>query len=161
METQENPNFLEAGRIDPSIPCVTERYFKAKVISHNEHCILVHSNRLCVVTIAPTHPILAGNLEIESINFESVGHKSRLTNKVSGKFKKGGQRLKEKSLICVVRTCDGQEHLIHSCISGTLIEVNERLIEEPSLLQLKPWSDGYIAVILPPFSSNKSMVKTV
>lgn len=159
-ETSENMNFLEKYRIDSSFPCVTERYFKPRIIPENDQCILVHSNRLCLISIAPTHQIFSKNLEIESVDFETVARKNRLNNKVSGKFKRGGQKLKEKSIICVVKTCDGQEYIIYSCVCGTLVEVNEKLIEEPNLLRDKPWSDGYIAIILPPFPSTDKGANT-
>lgn len=160
--TVEEVNFLSAYRIDPSFPCTTERYFKARIVPESNQCILIHSNRLCLITIAPTHPILAEEIKIESINFENVGNKNRLNNKVSGKFKRGGQKLKEKSIMCVVKTSDGNEHTIYSCVSGTLVEINKRLLTNPGLLKDKPWSEGYIGIILPPFpSSEKSVSKDI
>lgn len=146
-------SFLKTLRIDPSLPCATERYFKARIVPESNQCILVHSNRLCLITIAPTHPILSEGLKIESINFESGSKQNRLNNKVSGKFKRGGQKLKQKSVLCVIKTVDGREHVIYSCVTGTLVEINKRLLENPNLLRDKPWSEGYIGIILPPFPS--------
>lgn len=159
---EENFHFLQTYRIHSSIPSVTERYFKTKVIPDKNQCVLIHSNRLCLITIAPTHPILLEGKQIESINFETAGKKSRLNNKVSGKFKRGGQKLKENSIICIIKTADGCEYTIYSCVTGTLVEVNERLLEDPNLLKDKPYAEGYIGIILPPFpSTGKSVIKDV
>lgn len=163
-KTPEELSFLSTYRIDPSIPSVTERYFKTRMIPESNQCVLVHSNRLCLITISPSHPILQESIKIESIDFETVGKQkqNRLNNKVSGKFKRGGQKLKEKSVICIIKTSDGCEHTIYSCVSGTLVEINEKLLKEPNLLKDKPWSEGYIAIILPPFpSAEKSVAKAV
>ncbi|GFV37302.1 protein Abitram [Trichonephila clavipes] len=94
--------------------------------------------------IPPTHPILKENLDVISINFDPVGKVNRLSNKVSGKFKKGGQKLSEKSVLCTVKCSNDCEYTIYSCISGSLVEVNERLVENPKLLKENPWSEGYI-----------------
>ncbi|XP_035217940.1 protein Abitram-like [Stegodyphus dumicola] len=156
---ERNLGFLQTCRIDPSRPSVTERYFKSKIIPETNQCILVHSNRLSIITLSPNHPILTENLDLLSINFDTVGNINRLSNKVSGKFKKGGQKLKEKSVLCSVKCSNNCEYTLYSCVSGTLIEVNERLIREPNILKKKPWSEGYIAIILPPFQSAEKLLK--
>lgn len=151
----DSTNFLKTCRMDPSQLSVTERYFTPKMIDEYHQCVLKHSNRLSIITIAPSHPILAKNLTVMSVHFDSTGNENRLCNKVSGKFKKGGQRLKKESVLCTVKCSDECEYTLYSCIPGTLVEVNQRLIENPSLLTEKPWSDGYIGIILPPFISSR------
>ncbi|GFY44724.1 protein Abitram [Trichonephila inaurata madagascariensis] len=155
-------DFLEICRINASHPSVTERYFKTRFIPTYDECVLTHSNRLCLITLAPTHPILKENLDVISINFDPVGKVNRLSNKVSGKFKKGGQKLSEKSVLCTVKCNNDCEYTIYSCIVGKLVEVNERLVENPKLLKENPWSEGYIGIILPPFnSSHKNCMEDV
>ncbi|GBN88347.1 hypothetical protein AVEN_53730-1 [Araneus ventricosus] len=103
----------------------------------------------------PNHPILKENLDVISVKFESNRNVNRLSNKVSGKFKRGGQKLSERSVLCSVKCSDDREYSLYSCISGTLVEVNEKLLENPNLLKEKPWSEGYVGIILPPFSSSR------
>ncbi|GFT91925.1 protein Abitram [Nephila pilipes] len=148
-------DFLEICRIEPSYLSVTERYFKTRIIPAYDECVLTHSNRLCLITLAPTHPILKENIDVVSVNFGPVGQINRLSNKVSGKFKRGGQRLNEKSVLCSVKCSNDCEYTIYSCISGSLVEVNERLLDNPKLLKEKPWSEGFIGIILPPFNSSR------
>lgn len=60
--------------------------------------------RICVVTVAPSHPLLKCK-QITNVNFQVSTKVNRLDNKVSGKGKKGAQHLQPDSLICEV-TCD-------------------------------------------------------
>ncbi|XP_077666974.1 protein Abitram isoform X3 [Eretmochelys imbricata] len=76
-------------------PGVTERYFtrwyKPDVKGNlcEDHCILQHSNRICVITLAEAHPLLQNGKTIKSINYQISANCSRLQNKVSGKSKRG------------------------------------------------------------------------
>jgi glycine cleavage system H lipoate-binding protein len=91
----------------------------------------MHSNRLCVVGVAASHPVMQE--EIESIEFT----KSVLESRVTGKKKKGGRFLLPDTKLCVIKCKSGREFALNSCIRGSLIEVNERLQTEPELLKLK------------------------
>ncbi|KAH7731711.1 Protein F54F2.7 [Aphelenchoides avenae] len=51
--------------------------------------------------------------------------------------------------ICVIRCKDGSIHPIRSGIRATLIEVNERLKEQPTLVQTAGERYGYLAIVLP------------
>lgn len=39
------------------------------------------------------------------------------------------------------------------------MEVNENILHEPSILQEKPSTEGYIAVVLPKFEESKSVTE--
>ncbi|KAJ6661412.1 hypothetical protein lerEdw1_015041 [Lerista edwardsae] len=146
-----------------TVPGVTERYFTrwykpdVKGKPHEDHCILQHSNRICVVTVADAHPLL--KKPIKSISYQISANCSRLQNKVSGKSKRGAQFLTELAPLCRISCSDGEEFTIYSCIRGRLIEVNENILDNPSLLQEKPSTEGYIAVVLPKFEESKSITK--
>uniref|UniRef100_A0A9J8A9U1 Protein Abitram n=2 Tax=Cyprinus carpio TaxID=7962 RepID=A0A9J8A9U1_CYPCA len=105
-----------------------------------DHCILQHSNRICVITLI------------------SDGC-SRLKNKVSGKSKRGGQSLTEFAPLCRITCTDEQEYTVFSCIRGRLLEVNEAILNKPDLLLEKPSTEGYIVVILPKFEESKSVTE--
>ncbi|KQK82711.1 protein Simiate isoform X2 [Amazona aestiva] len=45
------------------------------------------------------------------------------------------------------------------CIRGRLIEVNENILSNPTILQEKPSTEGYIAVVLPKFEESKSVTQ--
>lgn len=126
-----------------------------------DHCILQHSNRLCVVTLADTHPILQNGRTIKSINYQISNGCSRLNNKVSGKSKRGGQFLTDFAPLCRITCTDETEYTIYSCIRGRLLEVNENILERPTLLLEKPSTEGYIAVILPKFEESKSITENL
>ncbi|XP_030597264.1 protein Abitram [Archocentrus centrarchus] len=148
-------------------PSVIDRYYTRwyradmKGKPREDHCILQHSNRICVITLAETHPILQNGHAIKSINYQISNGCSRLNNKVSGKSKRGGQFLTDFAPLCRITCTDETEYTIYSCIRGRLLEVNENILETPNLLLEKPSTEGYIAVILPKFEESKSITENL
>ncbi|OQR98600.1 hypothetical protein ACHHYP_08347 [Achlya hypogyna] len=105
----------------------------------------MHSNRLCVLGIAPGHAIFKENLTVTKVEFE----RSVLDNKVSGKKKKGGVWFNPSSIVCKVVCSNEATYTLRSCIRGALIEFNERLLEAPELLTRKPFTEGFVAIVRP------------
>lgn len=138
---------------------VVERYFtrifKTDIMGKfcEDQCVLQHSNKICVITVAPSHPLL-GCKQIVKVDFQVSTNVNRLDNKVSGKGKKGAQHLQPESLICEVISSDGSKYSLYSCIKGKLVEVNEELVTKPQLLLEKPETEGYLAVVLPKLTEN-------
>jgi len=112
--------------------------------------ILLHSNGICVLTLAPSHPILANRLTVENVDFQVSKRVNRLQNAVKGKGKKGGQFFADDKQTVAFVTCDdGSRHVLHNGVRGALIEVNERLVDMPDLLTSDPFGQGFLAIILP------------
>ncbi|XP_064561736.1 protein Abitram [Zonotrichia leucophrys gambelii] len=137
------------------------RWYKPDVKGRpcEDFCVLQHSNRICVITLAEAHPLLQSGKTIKNINYQISANCSRLQNKVSGKSKRGAQFLTELAPLCRISSSDGEEYTIYSCIRGRLIEVNENILSNPALLQEKPSTEGYIAVVLPKFEESKSITQ--
>ncbi|KAM4550007.1 protein Abitram [Fundulus diaphanus] len=158
---------VEQSNADAEAPSVIDRYFtrwyRADMKGNpcEDHCILQHSNRLCVITLAETHPILQEGRTVTSINYQISHGCSRLNNKVSGKSKRGAQFVTDFAPLCRITCSDDTEYTIYSCIRGRLLEVNENILETPNLLLQKPSTDGYIAVILPKFEESKSITESL
>ena len=68
--------------------------------------------RICVVTVAPKHPILTLG-EVVKVDFQVSKNVNRLNNKVSGKGKKGGQYLQPLSQLCKVTCCNGEIYTLY------------------------------------------------
>ncbi|XP_076380589.1 protein Abitram isoform X1 [Megalopta genalis] len=135
-------------------PTVTDRYFtayyKLNVQSPaDDICILLHSNRICMLTLAPSHTVFQSNKEITNINFKVSQKLDRVMNKVSGKGKHGAQPLQANSNICIITSSSGETYTIKCCIIGKLVEVNEALLNNPKLLLEPPHKGGYLAIVLP------------
>ena len=152
--------------VDRIFDSVERRYYKRyyKVQENTEdQVVLLHSNRICLISLAPKHPIIKDNHKIVSLEFE-VGNKrkptDRLSNKVTGKGKKGGQSVDEKAILCIVHCENGSKYPLRSCVRGTLIEINPLIVENPSLLIEKPFADGHLAVILPKLPEGLERLKT-
>ena len=91
----------------------------------------MHSNRLCVVGVAESHPVMQE--ELANVEFP----RNVLENHVSGKKKKGGCFMLPNTVVCVLKCKSGREFTLRSCIRGSLIEFNSRLVKEPGLLTAK------------------------
>lgn len=57
-----------------------------------------------------------------------------MDNTVSGKFKKGGFKLKPNSVLCKISCEDESIYSVVACIKSSLIEINKRLINNPQWL---------------------------
>uniref|UniRef100_A0A0B6Y312 Actin-binding transcription modulator n=1 Tax=Arion vulgaris TaxID=1028688 RepID=A0A0B6Y312_9EUPU len=135
-------------------PNVVDRYFKRRYKTDvqnkigEDQMVLTHSNRVCVICLAATHPVVRERKSVTKVSFENTGW-NRLQNKFSGKSKRGAQWLDGNAPLCEVTCSDGSHYTLCCCIKGQLIEVNENLIKLPDLLVQKPSGEGYVAVILP------------
>lgn len=131
------------------LPPVVDRFFTKYYCLANDcrdecHKVLVHSNRICLIGFDSSH--VAVRKGIKSINFD-IGNCDRSKNQVSGKGKRGGMNLQPQSTLAIITCVDDSEYKVISTITGKLIEVNERLLEQPQLIGVD--GDGYIAVVLP------------
>lgn len=134
---------------------VVERYYTCRYCidvfkqKGEDQCILIHSNRVCIVTVAQSHSLFTQNHKVKNISFQVSQDINRMNNKVSGKSKRGAQWLGVNAPLCKVTSDGGKIFTLVSCVKGQLIEVNEALIENPNLILEKPQTEGYIAIVLP------------
>lgn len=130
--------------VDLSVPQLPpwERYFTKRIVG--DICLLIHSNRIAVVTLLPTHPVIANGKSVVSVDFAK-----RADNSVRGKGKRGAQALNVNSALCELSCSDDTKYIVRACIGGKLIEVNFRLMKQPHLLTERPQAEGYIAIMLP------------
>lgn len=131
-------------------PSVVDRYFtryyhqrKSANGDNEDHLVLYHSNRLCLVGLAKSH--IAFSKGIVSINYK-IGNSDRSLNVVKGKHKKGGMNLQPDTALAIVTCKDGSEYKVVSCMTGRLIETNERIEKDVSKLSIE--GDGYVGVIM-------------
>ena len=143
---------------------VTDRYFTRRYIKRdgdNDTCLLYHSNKICLVTLAKSHAIFKKDVKILRVNFKVGDKLDRSSNKVVGKGKRGGQHVDENSVLCFVECDDGSVYNIMAGIKGKLVEVNEHLMNDPKLLQMKAETDGYIAVLLQKLGGESDLSNSV
>ena len=118
----------------------------------NDQVILVHSNRICLICIAPEHEIVTGNCDIEKIDFSSKKKNSTRNYadfKATGKGKKGTINVDENAILCNIITKSDKVFPIRSCVRGKFLSVNPAILENPNLLRTKPLGEGHIAIVLP------------
>lgn len=135
-------------------------------IAQGEQVVLFHSNKVAMICLAPRHPLLASiwspnetraqsTAKIVKVDYDMESNKSL----VRGKSKRGGQKLKAGSIICTLHCDNGLKYPVYACLEGKLLEINSNLITNPELVQQKPWSDGYLALILPYDRRDDNVVK--
>ncbi|XP_058906997.1 protein Abitram-like [Kogia breviceps] len=150
---------------EPAVPSLVDSYFTrwyeadVKGKPCEDHCVLQHSNRICVITLSGSHLVLQSGKAVKSISYQISTNCSRFQNKVSGKFKSGAQFLTELAPLCKIYCSDGEEYTMSSCVRGQLMEVNESILHKPSILQEKPSIEGYTPVVLLKFEESKSITE--
>jgi len=148
-------------RILKDFPTPSERYYDIRLVSAlgrrsyfgeiGDQCIMFHSNRICLITLSPTHPIIAEDKTIEGIQhtFEGFEKIDRLASQPHGKSKKGGQKLQKNSPLCAITCSDATKYVITACMTSKLIEINQLICTKPNLIKERPLAAGFIAIIQP------------
>ncbi|XP_047078849.1 protein Abitram-like [Lolium rigidum] len=142
----------DAGSLPATPPSAVEanfaRYFVADYLNpgHDQY-VYRHPNGLCVVGLAPAHAALKEEGGITAVDF-NVGKTDRSEIKVTGKRKRNAQHLQENSVLCKVAATD-KSFVVRCCVKGSLLEVNDRLIKQPNLLNTSADREGYIAIFMP------------
>ncbi|XP_049935591.1 uncharacterized protein LOC116260495 isoform X2 [Nymphaea colorata] len=113
---------------------------------HDQY-IYRHANGLCVVGLAPTHVALAEEGGITAVDF-NTGKTDKSEMKVIGKRKKNAQHLQANSALCKVFAND-KLFIVRCCVKGSLLEVNDKLLREPTLLNTAAAREGYVAILMP------------
>ncbi|KAM7253226.1 hypothetical protein ACFE04_025844 [Oxalis oulophora] len=96
---------------------------------------------------ASTHLAFKNEGGITAVDF-NVGKSDRSGIKVTGKRKKNAQYFESNTALCKVCT-KTDSYTVRCCVKGSLLEVNERLIKHPGLLNSFSGREGYIAIIMP------------
>ena len=150
------------GRILPDLvngwarhPSVLKRYYTTYTTS-NHQCLHVHSNGVCVLAVAPTHPILQPPLRVTGIAYRTHDSKNLMqtATAVHGKRKLGAVFILPRDMVCTATISDGSTVTFYGCVRGSVIEINQRLIDRPELLGTP---EGYIAVLMPRKDEKKSI----
>ena len=110
--------------------------------------VLCHSNKICLISLAPSHPVLRDRQAIIRVNLDVSKNIDRKTNKASGKSKKGAQALQPDSVLVILET-DVKKYKVQACVPGKLICINRVISEDSSKIVSHPDSEGHIAIVLP------------
>ncbi|XP_059636975.1 uncharacterized protein LOC132279063 [Cornus florida] len=133
-------------------PCAVESNFAVYFYpdfmkpGHDQY-VYRHVNGLCVIGLAPTHLAFRDKGGVTAVDF-NVGKSDRSGIKVTGKRKKNAQHFESNTALCKVCTNDAS-YIARCCVKGSLLEVNDRLIKQPELLNSSADREGYIAIIMP------------
>ena len=153
----------------------TDRYFKKYYklnvkYENNDHLILVHSNKVAVCAIAPSHPVL-DSTKYKIIRVDFI---QKVNEAMSGKHKHNANRLNNVQGLCKIIASKVGEHtpetndeseeetfIIYSCLNAKLVEINEKLLKNPELLQSKAQTDGYLAIMITNLDTWKDQISSL
>lgn len=124
----------------------TRYYYIKKGADQAPYKVLFHSNRICLICLAPEHPALKDG--IATINFD-IGQMDRSKNTVKGKGKKGGMVLQADSTLALLTATSGEVYKVPSCVRSKLVEVNSEVSKYPEKLAALPEGEGYFCIVLP------------
>ena len=136
----------------PRWPSVLQRYYATHTTS-NEQRLDVHSNGLCVLNVAPTHPALQPPHHVVEISYRS-DNKNVMQTEVHGKKKAGAVFVQPRDMVCTLKLSDGSSVTLYACVRGRIIEINHRLVDRPALLGTP---EGYVAILMPKMCEKKSI----
>lgn len=143
-------------------PSVIERYYTKYYRSNvhnepnNDTLILVHSNRICVLMLSERHPIVEKCLTVESVEPLATVNQS-----MSGKSKRGADYVQPNKLLYRIRCVDHQMFTICASIKGRLVELNEEIMKNPQLLQMKAQSEGYLGIFIPSLKDGENNIQSL
>eukprot|EP00095_Tigriopus_kingsejongensis_P005356 maker-scaffold34_size539781-snap-gene-2.8 protein:Tk05356 transcript:maker-scaffold34_size539781-snap-gene-2.8-mRNA-1 annotation:"protein fam206a" len=145
-------------------PSVERRYFSRWLTpptAAEAGLVLLHSNRICLVCLAPQHIIRTQGLRIERLDFQVTDKINRLDNlDVRGKSKRGAQIVDEAAVLAWLECDNGERYPLRSQVRGKLLEINAKAIENPQILVDEPFGAGFLAIILPKLPEGLADLKT-
>ena len=103
-----------------------------------------HSNGIVIFGITNNHKIIKEQLKIKELEFKILDNKPKtLQGQLSGKkkvdffknnFLAGGVSLNSRTTLLIIHCENGEEFEIKSGINGSLVELNERFIDNPNMI---------------------------
>lgn len=147
---RQAPIALESkALLDADYPDFVEKYFtrhycKDVKDANDDYCVLVHSNRVCLVTLADTHKLMSPDKIPVKVDFQISSKINREDNAMTGKGKRGAQQLASNSILCHVTCQDNSCISIHAALGGKLLDINMDLVRDPALVKT-----AWIAIVLP------------
>ncbi|GAB5371865.1 hypothetical protein AAMO2058_001616600 [Amorphochlora amoebiformis] len=134
---------------------IIQRYYseyfslgKKATIAHDytglDQYVQHHTNGLIVIGLAPSHPVLQQGKTAIKVTWDyKAGN-----NKVRGKHKKGAMLFEAHTCVCTIECSDGSKYCVRAGVRGKLIEINDQLDNNPSLIVTRPRHEGYIAIFM-------------
>eukprot|EP01043_Picozoa_sp_COSAG02_P051956 COSAG02_NODE_5533_length_4250_cov_2.274633_4_plen_281_part_00 len=104
-----------------------------RTCTDEDQYVNMHKNELCIIGVAKTHSMFAANRTVTDVCYKLD------CSEVTGKKKKGAMKCEQSSVLAVVTCNDGTEWAVKAVVPSKLIEINPRVVEDPSLLQVQPF----------------------
>jgi glycine cleavage system H lipoate-binding protein len=122
-------------------PTPLERQFNRYYHKDSNQYAHLHKNKsVTMIGLAPNHPaVLEGVAKVEF-------SKAAATNEALGKKKRGALGLRPETLICTLESKQGSIFQINARVNMDLVEINQRLLNQPELVSSDPEGAGFLCV---------------
>merc|ERR1712212_891720 len=96
-------------------------YLNSVRLSGEEPLVLVHTNKLCIISLSPNHPIVLNKLQVSKVVYEVPD--ANLLEEEDGKRKlaQKGHFLTTRSALCTIHTKDGGSFSVKCGSRGKLV----------------------------------------
>ena len=122
-------------------PTPLERQFSRFYhLEKNQYAHLHKNKSVTMIGLSPQHPAVVEG--ITSVEFSQPA----LANEALGKRKRGALPLRVETLLCTIRTGQGNEFKINACVNADLVEINERATRDPSVVSKDPEGAGFLCI---------------
>ena len=105
----------------------------------------MHSNRICILRLAQTHPFFQSN---STARIKAVTYHPELCNgySVRGKKKAGAKFVDHNFPLCTITCEDGSTLQIKSSMRGSILDKPATTLQSRTAADA-PWREGYLAIL--------------
>eukprot|EP00762_Andalucia_godoyi_P003129 ANDGO_01086.mRNA.1 FAM206 family protein len=126
----QTPRLLRSGEYDVKFDVDRDRYFA------------MHSNHVCITGIAEGHPCLTSGKRIEKVEIPE----NRAIPTSVNRSKRNSSYCEVTMILCILHMEDGTKYKMYAGMKGLLLEINEKIVENPQLIQMDPYGAGFLAI---------------
>merc|ERR1712228_469643 len=139
------------------------RFYAVDREFHHDMYLDKHYNGMCILGLAPSHPIRMNKMKIKEISFE-LGKRTASSFEVSGKKKTNAVKISKDTKLCKIYIEDKNDvkmeqdvnekkndeefdsFVFEPKIFGKAIQINKRLMDEPNLIVDSSDFEGWIVI---------------
>ena len=124
-------------------PTPLERQFSRFYNREKEQYVHLHKNNsVCMIGLSANHDLVKAG--VSKVEFS----KAACSSEALGKRKRGALGMRPDTMVCTITVSDGTSHRIDALVNADLVEINQRLSNQPELVSIDPEGAGFLCVAL-------------
>ncbi len=143
-DSQKLPNVSEHTQ---AVSCESRKHCSLEKLYKHRLTVTSDSNIMDAMVLHNNICVLMSKTPLNALKVSFADN--MCTENVSGKLKKGAQTIKAGCTICSVVIDGGDVVQLKTLVGGKLLEMNEALLANPTLLNTHHNSTGFVAIVYP------------